>query len=289
MRCLMTLPVLSLLPAVLVAQEASLKSVQPSPAASVIQELGISSFRIDYHRPAVKGRTIWGGLVPYGQVWRAGANEATLFTFSDPVKIASQTVPAGSYAFFAIPRKEHWTLILNRQGKQWGAYNYKADLDVLRFEVKPSAIPHQEYLQYDLRVESPERLRVDLLWEKLSVGFDVEVDAKAIYWKYLQESLAKTSATTWQPWFQAARYCLDQGIEPEKAMTWIETSLKAEENARNLECKARLLEQAGKRTEAIVQLDRAIALGREKAAPKEYLSGLEKTREEWAAKASSSK
>jgi len=283
MRASLYSPAVALVAMAASAQAPQLKSPQPSPAASVTQELGISTFRIEYHRPAVKGRAIWGGLVPYGQIWRAGANEATVLTFSDPVKIAGQVVPAGSYALFAIPGKEQWTLVLNRQGKQWGAYNYKADQDVLRIEAKPAATPHQEYLQYDLQVESPDRLRVDLRWEKLSVGFAMEVDTKAVYWKYLEENLAKASPANWQPWFQGARYCLEQGIEPVKAMAWIETSLKAEENARNLECKARLLEKAGKTAEALGVLDRAIALSRGKA-PQEVLAGLEATREAWGAK-----
>jgi len=288
MHYLKSFSVFALLPAALAAQDAQLKVIQPSPAASVTQELGISTFRVDYHRPSVKGRAIWGGLVPFGQVWRAGANEATLLTLSDPVKISGHAVPAGSYALFAIPGKEQWTLVLNSQGKQWGAYNYKADQDVLRLEVKPSAIPHQEYLKFDLQVESPERVRLELAWEKLTVGFNMDVDSKGIYWKYLEDSLAKASATSWQPWYQAARYCLEQGIEPVKAMTWIDASIKAEENSRNLECKARLLDKAGKTTEAIAMLDRALTLGREKS-PKEYVVGLEKTREEWTAKAAPKK
>lgn len=267
----------------LLAQEPALKPLQASPGASVSQELGLSTFRIDYHSPSVKGRTIWGSLVPYGQVWRAGANEATVITFSDPVKVAGQDLVAGSYAFFAIPGKDQWTLILNKQSKQWGGYSYKADQDALRIDVKPSAIPHQEYLQYTLCAESPERLRVELAWEKLSVGFNVDVDVKAVYWKYLEETLAKASPANWQPWYQAARYCLEKGIEPQKAMAWIDTSLKAAENASNLECKARLLEKAGKTSEAIAVLDRAIALNRGKAS-KEALAGLEATRETWSAK-----
>ena len=284
MRASAVLPAIVLVALDLTAQSpAQLKAPQASPAASVSQELGISTFRIDYHRPAVKGRAIWGGLVPYGQIWRAGANEATVLTLSDPVKIAGKSVPAGSYAFFVIPGKEQWTLILNSQGKQWGAYNYKTEQDVLRIEAKPGAIPHQEFLQYDLQVLSPEQLRLELRWEKLSVGFTMELDSKGIYWKYLEEALAKASPAAWQPWYQGARYCLEQSIEPAKAMTWIDISLKAEENARNLECKARLLEKAGKRAEAIGLLDRAIALSRGKA-PKEVVAGLEATREAWSPK-----
>jgi len=275
--CLLSAPLLAQAP------EASLKPFQASPAASVTQELGISSLRIDYHRPAVKGRAIWGGLVPYGQVWRAGANDATVFTLSDPAKIAGKELPAGSYAFFIVPGKDAWTLIFNKQGKQWGAYSYKADQDVLRFDVKPSAIPHQEYLAYEVQVESPERLHVELHWEKLAAGFDVDFNVKAVYWKYIEETLAKASPSQWRPWFQAARYCLDQDIQTEKALGWIETSIKATENGQNQECKARLLQKSGKTAEALAALDRAITLSRGKA-PNDFVAELEKTREEWKAK-----
>jgi hypothetical protein len=278
-----TLSMISLVFISFYAQAQELKALQVSPGATVTQELGISSLRIDYHRPAVKTRAIWGDLVPYGKVWRAGANEATLFTFSDPVKIAGREMPAGSYAFFVIPEKASWTLIFNRQGKQWGAYNYKPEQDALRFEVKPWAIPQQEYLQFDVSVKTPEQLFVELRWEKLAAGFEVDIDVKGIYWKYLEETLAKASASKWQPWFQGARYCLEQGIQPGKAMQWIDASLKAEENHRNLECKARLLQKAGKTAEALATLDRAIEAARAKA-PKDYVAGLEKTREEWKGK-----
>jgi len=261
-----------------------LKPMQVSPAASVSQTLGISTVRVDYSRPAVKGRVIWGELVPFGQVWRAGANDATVITFSDPVKISGKELPAGTYGFFAIPGKEAWTLILNKKAKQWGAYAYKAEEDVLRFEVKPQAIPHQEYLQYELQVASPERLRLDLRWEKLAVGFDLEFDVKGLYWKHLEESLAKAPSSDWVPWFQAANYCFQQNIHLDKAMLWVEDSLKAQEGYRNLELKARLLQKAGKNAEATIYLDKAIAAATAAKTPKEYLEGLEKARQEWHAK-----
>lgn len=262
-----------------------LKQVQLSPAASVSQTLGITTLKIDYFRPAVRGRAIWGEVVPFDAVWRAGANEATVFTFSDPVKINGKDLPAGSYGFFVLPGKDSWTLILNRKAKQWGAYEYKAEEDALRFEVKPQTSGHQEYLQYDLQVASPTRLRVDLRWEKKVAGFDVDIDVPGLYWKHLEESLAKAPATDWVPWYQAANYCFQQKLHPEKAMGWIDASLKAQETYRNLELKARLLDAAGQRPQALPILDKAIAAATAAKTPKAYLDGLEKTRQEWQPKA----
>jgi len=262
-----------------------LKPMQVSPAASVSQTLGITTVKIDYYRPAVKGRSIWGDLVPFGQVWRAGANDASMITFSDAVKINGKDLSAGTYGFFVLPAKDTWTLILNKKAKQWGAYDYKAEEDVLRLDVKPQAAPHQEYLQYDLQIASPEKLRAELRWEKLAASFDIEIDVKGIYWKHLEETLAKAQPTEWVPWFQAANYCFQQGIQLDKAMGWIDTSMKAQATYRNQELKARLLHKAGKTSEALPFLDKAVELATAAKTPKEYLDGLEKTRKEWLAPA----
>ena len=113
------------------------KKVRVSPKAAVIQAVGFTEVRIDYNRPGVKERIIWGGLVPYNKVWRAGANEATKFTFSTDVKINGKTLKAGSYSFFIIPSTEQWTLIFNKVADQWGAFEYNEAEDALRFEVTP--------------------------------------------------------------------------------------------------------------------------------------------------------
>ena len=175
----------------LTAQQTVVKAYQASPAASVSQDLGICNVKIEYSSPGVKGRKIWGDLVPMGEVWRTGANNATVITFSDPVKIAGKDLAAGSYAFFAIPGQKTWTLIFNKNAKQWGAYGYKAEEDALRVEATPATLPgHQEYLQYAIHVTSPDTLKVALNWDKLSVGFDVAMDTNAIYWAFLEKTLA---------------------------------------------------------------------------------------------------
>lgn len=101
-----------------------LTPLRVSPATTLSQDIGISRIEINFSRPAVKGRKIWGGLVPFGEVWRTGANGATVITFNHPAKVGGKEVPAGSYAFFAIPGEKAWTLILNKKAKQWGASEY---------------------------------------------------------------------------------------------------------------------------------------------------------------------
>ncbi len=264
----------------LTAQGVALKPYRESPPASQSLGLGICTLKLDYHRPAAKGRGIWGELVPYGQVWRAGANEATTLTLSHPVKIQGKEVPAGTYALFILPHKDRWTWILNRNAKQWGAYFHKADQDVLRFDTPVVQAPHREWLQYDLAVAGPDRWRLDLHWAGLTSGFELQVEARGIYWTHLQEVLAQAKPTDWVPWFQAAAYCLAQEIHLDQAHDWIDQSLKAGESFWNHETKARFLRRLNRTPEALKHLERALELAQGKA-PTEYVQGLETLRSTW--------
>jgi len=259
------------------AQQTVVKQFQPSPSASVAQDLGSCNVKIEYSRPGVKGRKIWDGLVPYGQVWRTGANSATLITFSDPVKIAGKDLAAGTYAFFAIPGPKDWTLIFSKNTKQWGSYAYSTAEDALRVEATPTVLPaNQEYLLYTIQVESPERLRVELDWEKLGVGFDVAMDTPGLYWAYLQKTLAGVRPEEATPFAQGARYCLTSGTHLDQGMAWIDQSIKAKETASNLEIKAKLLQKTGHTQDALPFLQKAMALGAAAKAPQDYLDGLAK-------------
>jgi hypothetical protein len=282
------LPVLLAIPfaASLAAQDkpapVRLTPLRVSPACTVSQEIGISRIDLAFARPSVKGRKIWGGLVPYGEIWRAGANNATVITFSHPAKVAGKELAAGSYGFFVIPNKKSWTLILNRKAKQWGASDYKTEDDVLRWEVTPKAASHLEYLDYRVLPVDTSSASVELGWEKVRVSFPVVFDTKGIYWSHLEDKLRLAPDTDWVPWYQAAAYCQAQGIEPQKALAWIEKSLKAEEGYRNHETAARILQDAKRLPEAITHLQKAIDLSRDKA-PKEYTENLEKELAVWKA------
>jgi hypothetical protein len=267
------------------AQQTMVKPFQPSPGASVTQTVGNSTVKIDYYRPGVKGRKIWGDLVPFGEVWRTGANNATIITFSDPVKVAGKDLAAGSYAFFAIPGPRAWTLIFNKNIKQWGAYDYKATEDALRVEATPGALAvPEEYLQYSIHLNTLESLRVELAWEKLSVGFDVTLDTPGLYWAYLEKTLAGAKPDEYVPFLQGARYCLNNNIHLDKGQEWIDASLKAKEVYSNLDTKARYLRKAGKTPEALAALQKAMDLATAAKTPQEYLDGLAKTKAEWYAK-----
>jgi len=151
------------------------KDLRISPKAAVIQTVGFTDVRIDYSRPGVKKREIWGKLVPYDAVWRAGANEATKITFSTDVTVEGKKLKKGSYSFFAIPGKNDWTIIFNKIADQWGAFEYNESEDALRVKVKTEKAIWQEWLSYTINKASDTSAVIRLEWEKIKVPFKVEV------------------------------------------------------------------------------------------------------------------
>lgn len=154
------------------------KKIRVSPKAGVSQTVGLTDISISYSRPGVKGRTIWGELVPYGKVWRAGADEATKITFSTDVLIEGKKLAAGSYSFFIIPNKNEWTVIFNKVSDQWGAFEYNESQDAIRFKVKPQTIDFQEWLTYSFYKTSETSALISLVWEKMKIIFKVEGSKK---------------------------------------------------------------------------------------------------------------
>jgi len=146
-----------------------------SPKAEVMQTVGFTEIRVVYSRPGVKGREIWGKLVSYDAVWRAGANEATKITFSTDVIVEGKKLKKGSYSFFAIPGKNQWTLIFNKVADQWGAFEYNESEDALRVKVKTEKATWQEWLSYTINKASDSSAIIRLEWEKIKVPFKVEV------------------------------------------------------------------------------------------------------------------
>ena len=150
------------------------KSKRPSPPAEAKAAMGDVEIAINYSSPAVKGRNIWGKLVPYGQVWRTGANEATTFEVSSDVMIEGQKLAAGKYALFTIPNEKEWTVIFNKKSDQWGAYNYNQKQDALRITVKPGkSREFQERMTFDIVTKGDQAAAVTLVWSNLAIGFTV--------------------------------------------------------------------------------------------------------------------
>ena len=141
-----------------------------SPTASASQVVGVSEIDVAYARPSVNERAIWGELVPYGQIWRTGANEATKITFSHDAKVEGKPIAAGTYALFTLPEKGKWTVILNKEAEQWGAFNHDAEKDALRVEVRPEAAPHQEQFAIGFADVDTRSAKVVMHWEKLAAA-----------------------------------------------------------------------------------------------------------------------
>ena len=152
--------------------------IRLSPKAWLGQTVGFTDINIVYSRPGVKGRKIWDGLVPYGKVWRAGANEATKITFSTDVVIEGKKLVKGSYGFFTLPNDKEWVVIFNKVADQWGAFEYNEAEDALRIKVKPQSNNMQEWLAYTIEKTGDTTANVSLEWEKLKVSFKIEGTAK---------------------------------------------------------------------------------------------------------------
>lgn len=249
---------------------AQIEVPRPSPRASVMQMIGTTKVSIDYHRPGVKGRTIWGGLVPYGTAWRMGANEATTISFSDPVKVNGNDVPAGTYSFFAMPSKDKWTLILNKDPKQWGAYGYDQAKDQARIEVQPVAAPHSEWMRFTIDPVSSTTGVVNLEWEKLRIPMTIEVDVPKIVWADIDQTLA-------QSYELAAGYAVERGERMDEALGWIDRSIAAGESTFNLWTKARLLQKMGRAKDALPVMERTLAKAREQKMPDDFMNILQGT------------
>jgi hypothetical protein len=263
---------------------AAVELPRPSPAASVFEKIGTAKVTISYSRPAVKGREIWGGLVPYGQVWRLGANDATTLEVSEGFKLAGHDLPAGAYALFAIPSKEKWAIVVNSEAKQWGAYFRDPKKDVLTFDVVPSAGPHQEWLEYRMHPESARVVRVEMAWEKLRISFPVEVDVNGIAWKNLDAARAAAGPKDYVDFYQSARFARETGERRAEAMGWLDEAMKRGQSFWMDELKGDLLADEGKYAEAAPHLERAIEGSKKAGAPEEWRDGARKKLAEWAAK-----
>jgi len=232
-----------------------------SPQSTVSQTVGTTTVSVEYHRPQVRGRKIWGELVPYGQVWRTGANQATTIKFSDPVRVNGQPVPAGTYALFSIPGPEQWTLILNKRARQFGAFEYQPKDDLLRFVVKAKAVKEfSEWLTYEVYPASRSSAYVDLYWEKLRVSFLVEVDVDSIVTARMKRAMSRAGDRDWKIYADAAEYFVEQNRELTQALGWVEKSIRIQENPVNLSVKAHILRAIGRPAQAYQALERALKI-----------------------------
>jgi hypothetical protein len=223
---------------------------RPSPLATVSQAIGYTTVTVNYSRPAVKGRAIWGGLVPYGQVWRAGANEATTLELTTDAKLNGQALPKGKYALFILPTEKEWTVILSKNHKTWGSYTYDQKEDALRVTAVPQPAEHQERLEFSFENLTDSSASLVIHWEKqkatLGLGVEFMETAKA----KIKEGLPKAKADDPFPYMGAARFYWQYNIDRKQAMEWMDKSIKIKPVYNNLWAKAEMLAEAKKMKEA---------------------------------------
>jgi tetratricopeptide (TPR) repeat protein len=223
------------------------------------QTIGISTVTLNYSRPLADGREIWGKIVPYGKVWRAGANENTTITFSDDATIEGKPLPAGAYGLHMIPDKDQWTIIFSKNSTSWGSFSYDEKEDALRVTVKPSTDQSFDTLTYTFDDVKPDSALATLRWEKVAVPFRVSFDVKEITLKSIRNQLRSVGGFTWAGYDEAANWCLDNNYDLEEALKWEDTSIQNEPRFENWETKSRLLAAMGKKEEAAQALATAFS------------------------------
>jgi hypothetical protein len=243
---------------------------EASSTQTIIQDFGLGKITVTYSRPNVKGRKIFGGINPYGQVWRTGANWATTITFSENVLVEGNKVPAGTYSLFSIPEKNSWTIILNKTVKQWGAYSYKQDADLLRFNVKPISVKEKrESFTIAFANSTTKSTDMYIIWDHTAVPIhmqtDDDVQITANIEKLMQGDIKK------RPYFNAIQYYYENDKDLKKAMQWSLEAEKLEPKAPWFKLwKARVQLKMGNKNAAIATAQEGIKLAKE-ADDEEYV------------------
>lgn len=238
---------------------AQIKTPAASPSQVVKQAFGLGEITIDYSRPVVKGRTIFGDLVPYGKIWRTGANSTSKLTFSTDVTIAGKVLPAGTYGLYTIPNKTSWEVMLTKDLQLGGnVADYKTENEVLRFTVKPMPISYQiESFTIMVSDVAPSKANIEIMWDKTFVSFPVTADVDATVMKSIDSSLASDKPD----YFSAATYYYNTGKDAKKALEWVTKATDANPDAFYMFLlKARLQAKLGDKTGAIATAKKTIEL-----------------------------
>jgi tetratricopeptide (TPR) repeat protein len=226
-------------------------------------------------------------MVPYGQVWRSGANEATLITFTDSVKVNGKSLPAGTYSLYTLPESENkWSVIFNKNTTLWGTEGYKPEEDVLRVPVTPASSPTLlESLQYTFTQVNTTSALLNLAWEKLVIPMTIEVEVFEKALMNMQEDLSQAKTDDWAIFAQAAHYLIQNNTRHELALAWINKSLRIKENFYNSWLKAQLLAQKDEYEEAVNLAKKAMKLGQNDTKNYSLLSQeMERSMNEWKVK-----
>lgn len=244
----------------------------------VTQTVGLTDVTITYSRPGVKGRPIWGALVPYDKVWRTGANEATTIAFTNDVAINGQPLPKGTYSLHTIPGKDEWTIVFNNTSNQWGSFNYDPAKDALRVKAKPEKAAFTEWMTFEIPELSADNAKIVLRWENLAVPFNVGIATTKQVMESARAAVAAAKPDDFQTPLRAASFALDSGNIAE-ANAWLEQSMKVKPTIRGTWLKAQIQAKTGDRAGAIKTGEAAVAM----ATPqdKDFVGEIQKTINIW--------
>jgi tetratricopeptide (TPR) repeat protein len=245
---------------IMFAQSFVLDLPRPSQGAKITQRVGITDITISYHRPLVNDRKVWDALVPYGKVWRAGANENTTITFSDPVMIEGKALDRGTYGLHMIPTADQWTIIFSKNSTSWGAFTYNEAEDALRVDVKPHAAEMHNALTYDFDQLKADSAVVVLEWEKVAVPFKVDVDVHSVVQASLKKQLRNLSQYTWISGDDAANYLLAEKVGLDDALKYTDASITNEDRYENEMTKSQVLTALNRKEDAAAAEKKALAL-----------------------------
>ncbi len=232
----------------LLIAEAQLKTPAPSPAQTIKQDFGISTVELSYSRPAMKGRKIFGDLVPFGNVWRTGANQATVLTFGDDVTIGGTKIKAGKYGLLSIPEKNNWTLIITKQLDVTSPAAYKQDQDVVRTEVKTISMDEsmENFTMQFANIKS-NSCELHIMWDKTAVILPITTDVETKVMAQIDQLMNKDN----RPYFNAAMYYMDNGKDLNQALAWFDKAVEAQPTAFWIHHqRANCLAKLGKKAEA---------------------------------------
>jgi hypothetical protein len=245
---------------------------QASPSATISQKIGLTDVSIEYSRPSTKGRKIFGELVPFGEVWRTGANAATIINFKTEAKVEGNLVPAGSYALYSIPGKTEWTIILSKNTKLWGAVGYDAADDLLRFKVKPGKTGQKyETMEINFVDMTDTGATVALKWETTRVRFRIETEVDSIVMAEIKSLVIDKEAENPGLLYQAANYYFTNNKDMNQAFDWITKSVSEDPKYWTMHLKAKIELALGKKKEAIESATKSMEMAKEAKNP-DYVS-----------------
>jgi hypothetical protein len=239
----------------------SIKTPPPSPPQTIKQDFGISSIELSYSRPGIKGRKVFGDLVPYGNVWRTGANNATTIDFADDVTIGGTKVPAGKYGLLTIPDKDSWTIIITKQLDVTNPTSYKQESDVVRVNVKPMTMKDKmETFTMQFGNVKPGSCELEIMWENTAVVLPISSDVETVVMKEIDDAMNKDN----RPYFQAGLYYLNNGKDLNQAVIWFDKAIAQQPDAYWIyHQKANALAKLGKKDEAKATAQKSMDLAKD--------------------------